>query len=142
MSKYYTPIYFSVPELVPPDIYAAMGDGALILLDDRILRIADCVREHFGVPVTINNWKTGGQFSQRGFRTQQEGKATRSAHFYGRALDMDVKGISSDDVRKEILAQQSASDFPLISGMETGISWVHLDCANRYSTNGIVTFKP
>jgi Peptidase M15 len=140
--SYYLPKHFAVVELVPPDIYQVMGEGAIILMDDRILRIADAVRDHFDVPVTINNWKVGGQFSQRGFRTvQQAGGAGHSAHFYGRAIDFDVQGLTADEVRKEILSNSSAGDFPLISGMEMGIPWVHLDCANRYSTNGIVQFS-
>lgn len=139
---YYKPVHFEVPELVPPDIYKSMGEGALILMDDRILYIADFVREHFDAPVTINNWLHGGQFSQRGFRTTTglPGEVVHSEHAYGRAIDFDVEGLTADEVRKEILENASAGEFPMISGMEVGISWVHLDVGNRYSTGGIVTF--
>ena len=141
MSHFYRQKNFAVTELVPPEVYSKMGDSAIILLDDRILRIADFVRDHFGKPVIINNWHGGGQYSQRGFRTVQQGAAEHSPHMYGRAVDFDVKDVAPDDVRAEILSNQSAGEFPLISGMEVGITWVHLDVYNRYSTNGIVTFR-
>jgi Peptidase M15 len=139
--KYYLPKYFSVRELVPLEIYTEMGDGAIILLDDRILRVLDEVREHFDVPVTVNNWHLGGPFKQRGLRTEQvPGGAAHGAHFYGRAADFDVMNMTAEQVRHEILANQQENDFSLITGMETGIPWVHLDVANRYSSNGIVQF--
>jgi hypothetical protein len=139
--KYYLPKHFGVMELVPPEIYGEMRDSAIILLDDRILRVLDAIRDHFGVPVTVNNYHTGGSFKQRGFRTVEvPGGAKHSPHFYGRAADFDVQGMTADMVRREILANQSLDDFSLITGMETGVSWIHVDCSNRYSENGIVTF--
>lgn len=138
---YYTPKFFAINELIPPEIYTELGDSALVLLDDRILRIIDGIREHFGRPVIVNTWKNGGQFSQRGFRTIQEGTALHSPHFYGRAMDFDVEGYTADQVRAEIISDRNADNFQLITGMETNITWVHLDVANRYSTNGIVTFN-
>jgi uncharacterized protein YcbK (DUF882 family) len=140
--KYYLPKHFSVNELVPPEVYAEMHDAAIILLDDRILRILDAVRDHFGVPVVVNNYHTGGTLRQRGLRTVMvSGGAKHGAHFYGRAADFDVQDMTADMVRHEILANKSLDDFDLITGMETGISWVHLDCANRYNMNGgIVQF--
>ena len=143
--SYYNPRNFAVTELVPPEIYNVMGENSLLVLDDRILRIADAVRDYFDVPVTINNWRLGGPFSQRGFRTQQQaGGADHSAHYYGRAIDFDVQGMTADHVRAEIIAERNHGDFSLITGMEIGIEWVHLDCDNRYSPYGnIVTFgKP
>lgn len=142
-SKYYTPKHFSIKEWVPPDLYTEMGDSAIVLLDDRILRTADAVRDHFGVPVTINDWMRGGSFKQRGLRTEMvPGGAKHGPHFYGRAFDCDVQGLTADQVRKEILANANADVFGLITGMEIGITWVHLDCANRYSANGeIVLFS-
>ncbi len=141
MNHYYIPDHFSIKELVPPDLYAEMSDAAIVLLDDRILRILDAVRDHFGVPVTVNNWHTGGSFKQRGLRTEMVlGGAKHGPHFYGRAADLDVQGMTADAVRREILANQSEEPFDLITGMEMGVSWVHLDCANRYSKNGIVQF--
>ena len=143
--NYYKPHNFVIQELVPPEIYQAMGNNSLLVMDDRILRIADFVRDYFDVPVTINNWHGGGQFSQRGFRTQQQaGGADHSPHFYGRAADFDVKGMTADEVRKAIMEDSNHGDFSLITGMELNISWIHLDVDNRYSASGgIVTFaKP
>lgn len=138
---YYTPKHFSMAEWVPEAIYRELGEGAIVLLDDRILRIWDGVRNHFGVPVTINNWAKRGPnpFSQRGLRTEMvAGGAKHGPHFYGRAGDGDVMGYTADRVRAEILRECNAGAFPLITGMETGTSWVHLDCSNRYSPNGAI----
>jgi hypothetical protein len=139
--SYYTPKYFAIWELVPPEIYDDMKDSAFILFDDRLLRAADCIRERFDKPMTVNNWKLGGPYQQRGFRTTQIGIAKHSPHRYGRAIDFDISGLTADMVRKEILANQQHDDMVLISGMEMGTSWIHVDVANRYSTNGIVTFN-
>jgi hypothetical protein len=140
--RFYTPKYFSVQEWVPPEIYADLGDSAIILLDDRILKIWDGVREHFDAPVTINSWDWGGCFSQRGFRTvQQPGGAKHSPHFYGRAGDGDVKGFTAEQIREEILHEQNSECFSFITGIEMNVNWIHLDCSNRCSSNGIVQFN-
>ena len=46
--------YFAIHELIPPSVYEARGEKAWELLDDRLLKTIDTLRDRFG-PATINN---------------------------------------------------------------------------------------
>lgn len=99
----------------------------LWVIDSRIFMLADQIREYYGVPVTINNWFWGGQFSLRGWRPFDcLIGALLSMHKFGRAFDFDVKGISPAQVRKDALAGK----FPLVTAIEVDISWNHFDVRN------------
>jgi len=137
----YTPKYFKIQELVPPSIYNALGSKSLIVMDARMLYTADCLREHFGKPITINNWHKSGKFSQRGFRDNSSVGATYSQHRYGRALDMDIKGVTAEEARIEIV--KNRNKFKYITTLESDVSWLHADCRNALGKNGaIVMVKP
>ncbi len=132
--------HFRIEELVPPGLFNQHMDNPDILwmlFDDRELRTVDAVREYFGKPVTINNWLSGGQFQQRGFRTDVGTGATFSQHRYGRATDKDVEGVTAEEARQEIMKHKER--FPLINRMEEGVSWLHTDCGNTGQV-GIVLF--
>lgn len=138
--RYYEPKYFSIKEYVPPDIYSKLGDGAVILFDDRLLRSDDAIREYFGVPVTINNWHIDGQRMYSGYRPHDCPVGARySQHRFGRASDKILQGIDAETARKEILSNSKA--FPFIRAMEIDISWLHTDC-RPISSDEIMLFKP
>jgi hypothetical protein len=131
----YIPQHFKAYELVPPDVYEKYGEMALEFLDDRILMVADAVRNYFNVPVTINTYKNGGLFTQRGLRNiVQVGGDRYDPHFLGRAIDFDVQGKTADEVRSNILAAPTYDGFTLIRGIEMNVAWIHLDVANRPGT--------
>ena len=143
MKPAYQPRHFKTQELVTPYAFDKLGDGALILLDDRILRALDAVRDIFDVPITVNNWHIGGGFDQRGWRDDSDTGAKFSQHRFGRAIDFDVQGLDADYVRQVIAtAWQSDRDIQQITRMEVGITWCHVDCAPIDRGNGIFTFKP
>lgn len=119
--RYYQPANFKIEELVYPDIYKwAKTNGRLELLWGRfnigILETAQLLREHYGVPIVINNWHVGGSFSLSGLRPVPvflpdggylEGSkpsvgASLSVHQMGGALDMKFKGISAEQVREDM----------------------------------------
>jgi hypothetical protein len=137
----YIPKHFKIQELVSSVVYQAEGDAAIVHLHDEILQIADQVREFFNVPVTINNWNSGGQFSYRGYRdsTYQDYRET-DPHVMGIAIDLDVQGMDADKVRSEIIYNQA--QFPLIYRMEAGVNWVHIDTKGfgEHPRNGIYLF--
>jgi len=101
----------------------------------------DQIRNYFAVPITINNWHIGGNFTQRGFRNDPATGAKLSQHRFGRACDFDVKGVTAEEVRECI--RQHKLDVPLscMTRCEEGTSWVHIDCAASQS-QGITFFKP
>jgi len=137
---YYEPKHFSIKEYVPPDIYNELGDGAIVLLDDRLLRSDDAIREFFGKAVTINNWHLDGGRSYSGFRPPWcKTGAKWGQHRFGRASDKIIRDISADEARKTILKNRKA--FPHIRAMELGVPWLHTDCRPTKSDE-IFLFNP
>ena len=131
--------YFKIYEFVGQATYNVHGERAWKFLDDDLLECVLVVRKSLNRPMTINNWKYNGKFSQRGLRTivQQlvrnffiKGKLYLSAHLFGKAVDFDVKGMTAVEVRKWIV--DNAELFPCKIRLERNlngkpISWVHLD---------------
>lgn len=140
---YYHPKHFELEELVPPETFKLLGEKAWWLLDTLILWTIDQMRERYNRTFTVNNWKSGGPFDERGWRpaTTKEGK-DHSQHRYGRAIDGDVEGMPADEVRADILTHPDDPAFQYITCLETGISWVHLDRRNwNREKNGILQVK-
>jgi len=138
----YIPKHFVTQELVYPEIYRKLGDKALLLMSDKILITADKLRDFFGVPVTINNWHTGGQFQNRGLRDKNSSVgALKSEHKLGNALDLDVQGKTSEQVRKIILANKNNEAFKFITRMELKVNWTHIDCKDIGNTPRIFCFE-
>lgn len=125
----YYPKYFSIRELVPEPVLVEFGEARCWrLLDDRILRLADLVRETYG-PMVCNNWATGGDRTQSGLRVpgQQFYRAT-SQHAYGRALDLIPRTTDITLVRQGIVNERQK--FHLCRGLERDVSWLHIDVRN------------
>lgn len=138
----YRSIYFLIKELVPPEVYAAEGDRAMVHVDERIVESLDQIRDFFGVPVTVNNWHVGGSFKYRCYRPEGCSiGAQRSMHKMDPcgAADCDVFGIDARKVRVTILA--NAQKFPHIRRMENSVNWVHIDIKPHDGT-GIILFNP
>jgi len=136
----YTPQHFKAYELVDPITYAKFGEGALQFFNPLLLQALDIMRDFFGVPITVNNWKAGGPFKWRGLRTVDclEG-AKWSQHRLGGAVDCDVRGKTADEVRNEIIYNKG---FKIITCLEADVNWVHLDVRNIDTRNGILIVRP
>ena len=128
--------YFCIEELVDKEVYNKYGDVAWKFIDEMLIECILVVREELDKPMTINNWKWGGQFSQRGLRhnmspmVQKKTRMYLSAHMFGKAVDFDVEGMTAVEVREWIVA--NADKFPCKIRLERNmkgkpISWVHLD---------------
>ena len=91
--------------------------------DRRCLPALQCIREHFGKPVTITS----------GYRTAAHnaavGGAKSSQHLLGRAADIRVESVSVEDVAAytESLMPDwgGVGRYPVKAGRATG--WVHVD---------------
>lgn len=117
--------FFKLYELLPPSVYKNENEG-WELLDERLLRTIDTIREIMGVPLVANTWKQGGTFSQRGFREQNSKTgALRSQHKLGRALDMVSNKLSAEEMREII--KKNAARLPYNIRIENGVSWLHVD---------------
>lgn len=99
-------------------------DGSdTVMVDEALTVVLQCIREHFGKPVTITS----------GYRTAAHnaavGGAKSSQHLLGRAADIRVEGVSVDDVAA--YAESLMPDwggvgrYPAKAGRAAG--WVHVD---------------
>ena len=99
-------------------------DGTDTVMVDEVLTVVlQCIREHFGKAVTITS----------GYRTPAHnaavGGAKSSQHLLGRAADIQVQGVSVEDVAA--YAESLMPDwggvgrYPVKAGRANG--WVHVD---------------
>lgn len=147
--------YFTIEEFVDETTFNVHGERAWKFLDTNMLWFVLIVRENIGRPMTINNWKWGGKFSQRGLRTnicsivRKKTKALNlylSAHLLGKGVDFDVKGMKAEEVREWI--QEKEYLFPFKIRLEwkfnkTGkpITWVHGDVFDEDKNPKIYLFN-
>jgi hypothetical protein len=127
-------IYFELKEIVCKDVYNYYKDVAWQFFDSRLLTTIDRLREKIGKPIFVNNWDTGGQFDERGFRCLRcsivkqaikNNKMYVSPHMTGQAIDFDVEGLLAEEVRLWIIKNQNMWPYPL--RLEADVNWVHLD---------------
>src|ERR1019366_10009700 len=98
-------------------------------IDQRILDLADQIRDILGVPCLINDYAAGRQFC--GIRTPRCSEysptswhSVTAQHLCG-AVDMHPVGMTADDARSIIRKAAGLGAMPLLGGMELGVSWVH-----------------
>ena len=129
--------HFFIHELVPRHVYAERGAKAWELLDDRMLRLIDRLREKFG-KMTINNWYWGGDREWSGLRTAGSPfYSPYSQHSFGRAFDAIFDEVGIETVRQYIL--NNPDEFPELMSLELDVSWLHGDVRNCVR---IKAFKP
>ena len=143
MFKVFQPKYFAksldsmAKQVLPPSIYKVRGVKGLELMDVNVLRFIDRLRKNLGVPLTVNNWSVGGGYSQSGLRdvghygSYAAMERSFSTHKYGKALDFRSNHMFPHEIRKHIIENQHL--YPMVSFMEVGITWVHVDCRTRLS---------
>lgn len=131
ISKLYkTTDHFKTQEFVPKAIYDKFGENSNWFIDPRIRKLANFVRTFFNKPVTINNWSFGGTFEQRGFRTDDSVGAEMSQHRYGRAIDINIKDMSPQEVFLTIMANEKLfieNGLTCMEDIKDTPSWNHLD---------------
>ena len=124
---------FQLHEFVPQSIYLQFGDNSLWYIDKRIITLAQFLRHEIKAPVIINNWKTGGQYNESGYRTPDTKTGAKySQHKFGRAIDVKVTGYTPKDVHEFILSREKDFMEKGLTRMENYLAtptWTHLDCA-------------
>jgi hypothetical protein len=133
--------HFEIEELVPPELMSMPEEYLWQLFNEDLLISIDRLRSALGRPITINNWKSGGKFKWRGYRTNScKIGAKGSMHRIGCALDMDIKGMSAEEVRTYLKTHQNM--YPEITRIERNTNWLHIDCMPRKGWTGIKFFNP
>lgn len=136
---------FILQEFIPEEIWDRFGPNAIWFVDPRIIRIAQFIRDMYGLPVTINNWHNGGKYKESGFRlpTTKTG-AKLSQHKFGRAIDikfLDKPNSFYKEVREDIKKHEEEFIKLGVTAVEEGTkSWLHVDC--RYTGLDTILFIP
>jgi hypothetical protein len=144
----YRPKYFALNEVVHPGAIQALGERAWTLMDERILRGADWLRELFG-PCTINGKFGGKGFTESGLRDPFTTTGAKfSQHKFGRALDLKFHKVTCKEVYEYIIRNPGQARENGITTVEdiafTG-TWLHIDCRllpESFPDNGILVVKP
>ena len=113
-------------------------------VDPKLPVIAQWIRDTIGLPVTINNYATGGQYKESGLRDiNTTTGAKKSAHKEGKAIDIKVKGMTSRQVYDWCMDRQIelyALGVREIEGNNYTPTWTHL--STRGSHLAIKVIKP
>jgi hypothetical protein len=125
--------HFQIQEFVTRESYIARGEKSIELMDSRIIAVAELLRDLIDKPCIINNWHLNGQYHESGLRSMDTATGAKwSQHKYGRAIDVKVIGMKSEEVRQFIrLHWQEFKAVGLTTIEKDTNGWVHLDC--RYT---------
>lgn len=129
--------HFVIKELVNPTLLKTIGEEtAWKLFDDRLLKMADAIRDKYGA-CTIN----ASGLTDCGLRDPQSTTGAKySMHKIGRALDLHIRTIELEfagnkagkikaynKVREQLMLNHQ---FDCLA-FENNISWLHIDTGNR-----------
>lgn len=155
---------FEIHELVPKSVYDKQGEAAWDNFKPDALTGLSWVREQLGTCV-INNWYTGGAFSQSGLRTieffegevakkfpklnafkrlelaKSQYESSRSQHKIGNAFDCKFKKYTAEQARQFIKGNWEKSGLPFAITLEEKVNWVHIDFRSR-PDNKVYSFIP
>lgn len=155
---FYTPKYLKSFELCDKDFYTAAKSAREEYIfwqfNPLVLMTADLLRERYG-SITVNNWMSGGPWSQRGLRSNDSTGAVFGPHKRGAALDCNFKNATAEEVRKDMekfgcfkpgfksAFTKDSACFQHIGRVEdtlkgAQISWFHFDIWNSQADDGSI----
>ncbi len=84
---------FYIDELIHPNIYADKVHGgakSIKFLNKDLVKVLIFIRERYKMPITVNNWASGGAKINSGLRDFKNpyGHLSYSRHYFGLALDL------------------------------------------------------
>jgi len=128
------PVYFDLKELVCKEVFSKFGVIAWQFFDPRLMQTIEWIRERMGRPIFVNNWDSGGDKDERGFRCIQcsllkdaiaQNRLYVSPHSLGQAIDCDIEGMVAEEVRQWLIKNKGQLPHPI--RLENNVSWVHID---------------
>lgn len=127
--------FFKLYELLPKELYKNEEEG-WELLDEKLLKTIDIVREIVGVPLICNNWESGGSRNLCGFRPQNCSIGAKySAHKKSQAVDLISSKMTAHNMRE--LIKKNKDKLPYNIRLEkwdkngNEISWLHVDIIDK-----------
>jgi hypothetical protein len=145
--------YFCIEEFVSKEVFEKYGESAWQFISPRLLHTMLIIRKEFKKSITINNWKWGGKFSQRGLRENtcrmvmnknRLGITYLSAHVLGCAVDFDIQGVDAMDVRIWLAGNPDKLPYKIRLENEMNgkqINWVHLDVYSNEKNPKVYLFN-
>lgn len=105
-------------------------DGSdVVMIDESLVVLLQAIREHFGKPITI----TSGY--RTGTHNTAVGGSRSSQHLLGKAADIQVAGVSVEDVaayaESLLTGWGGVGRYPVKAGRTKG--WVHVDTRAKKS---------
>lgn len=143
--------WFDIVEFVDQRTCRALGFKAACLIDPKIVRVCDLLREKSGRPVTVNNWfKRDGQYKSSGYRAVWDKTGgLLSQHRRGCAADVKVLGFTPRQVFDLIMDNSiefEACGLTTMENLDFTPTWNHLDTRPRidgwHPKTGILIVKP
>lgn len=138
--------YFDIRELVCPHTYKSFGEKSWMFLTITYLEALLILRRDVvKCEMYINNWHTGGEFTQRGFRCNicqlikdktLKNQIYLTAHA-GSGCDSNSKLHSAEQMRE--LIKLNSHLFPMKIRIEKNVSWLHFDVYDDPLSNLKVT---
>lgn len=142
---------FDIRELVDPFTYNRWGEKSWMFLQKDLLNVIRVLRnEVLKVPMIVNTWASGGDFDERGLRSNlcdlvksktQKETLYLSPHMMGAAIDFHTKEYTAEQIREKIKEYWGFySDFPAIR-LEKDVTWVHIDVFDDGKGNYVTEFN-
>lgn len=132
--------HFTHEELAPPELAAKGREYVSGLFKPHALAGLEALREAYGKPIGINNWATGGNRKNCGYRVRScSVGAALSPHKAGMAFDLHASDI--EDLRAFVLAHGAEFGIRRVEHKDESPTWVHIDF-KEHDRPGIRVFHP
>lgn len=120
--------YFELHELVDKETWTKLGAKSIWMLNEKAVKGLEALREAIGKPITVNNWYWGGNLENRGYRSIYSTTGAKfSQHRVGNAFDINVKGMSSDEVNEYIQKNYHKFGITTVEDINFTPTWTHID---------------
>lgn len=123
--------HFVIEEFINPTTFKRDGEKSILLIDYKLIDIAEFIREDLGIPITINNWHTGGQYSESGLRDKDSKTgASKSTHKLGKGIDVKAKnyyGLDWYNYVKKNAKKLYELGLRRIEDKSIATTWCHMD---------------
>ena len=140
--------FFDIQELVCPHTYKRFGEVSWQFFDtDFLENLLILRRDILQVPMTVNDYKWGGRWTQRGFRCNicqlvrdktLNNDIYLTAHANGAGIDSVFKSITAEQARQKIREQYSKFTIPI--RIEKDVTWLHFDIYDPGNGNKLNEF--